>query len=72
MKLSVADISLPKNGAVALTVSSKAKLGQEGKELDRLTGDKVTKAMKARGFEGKEGEILKITATKTSARTQPF
>lgn len=62
MKLSIAEITLPKKGAVAITAPSKAKLGQQGKELDHLTGGKITKAITARGFEGKEGEVLTIYA----------
>jgi leucyl aminopeptidase len=62
MKVSIAELNLPKTGVLAFTISKKGQLGPEATKLDKLTGGKIAQAMKIKGFKGDEGEVLTVLA----------
>ena len=62
MKISFADISLSKSGAVALVVPEGATPKGVAADFDSKTSGAVKRAMKAAGFSGKSGTSLEIIA----------
>lgn len=62
MKVSIADIALPTKGTAVLLVAEEDKLAKQAEKLDKQTEGRLTKAMKLKGFKGKEGEVLTVLA----------
>ncbi len=62
MKISFADISIGKTGALALVVTEGATPTGVAADLDRKTGGAVKRAMKAAGFSGKSGSSVELIA----------
>jgi leucyl aminopeptidase len=62
MKISFAELALPKTGAVVLGVGEGNKLGATGRELDKTTGGAISRALKVSSFEGKAKQMLEIVA----------
>jgi len=62
MKISIAELSLPKSGAVAVAVFADKTLSVSAKALDKQTGGALTKAMNNGRFTGAKGQIVGINA----------
>jgi len=62
MKISFAELALPKAGAVVLGVVEGNKLSAIGRELDKATDGAVTRALKVSKFKGKAKQLLEIVA----------
>ncbi len=62
MKISFAEPSLPKSGALVLGVPHGNKLGVVGKDVDKATDGALTRALKQSSFEGKAKQILDVVA----------
>jgi leucyl aminopeptidase len=62
MKISFAELALPKTGAVVLGVGEGNKLGATGRELDKASGGAISRALKVSSFEGKAKQMLEIVA----------
>lgn len=62
MKISFADISIGKTGALALIVTEGATPTGVAADLDRKTDGAVKRAMKAAGFTGKAGSSVELIA----------
>ena len=62
MKISFADATLGKTGALALIVSEGAAPSGLAGDLDKKTGGAVKRAMKAASFTGKSGSVLDLIA----------
>src|SRR4051812_43673624 len=62
MKISFADSTLPKSGAVVVGVGEERKLGGAAARLDKETGGALARAMAASRFVGKKDELLPVLA----------
>lgn len=62
MKISFADISFGKSGALAIVVTEGATPSGVAADLDRKTGGAIKRAMKAAAFTGKSGSSLDLVA----------
>lgn len=62
MKISFAEPSLPKSGALVLGVPDGNKLGAVGKDVDKATDGALTRALKRSSFEGKVKQTLDVVA----------
>lgn len=62
MKIAFSSLSLPKSGALAVTVAADARLGAFGADLDERTGGLLSRSMKAARFTGKADETLTVLA----------
>ncbi len=62
MKTNFASLTLPINGALAVTVAAGGKLLASAASLDKSTGGALKRAISASRFSGKKGEILEIMA----------
>jgi leucyl aminopeptidase len=62
MKISFAQLDLPKSGALALTVASGRTLGPVGRDIDQRSGGALSRAMEAARFNGKAEETLALFA----------
>ena len=62
MKISFAELALPKTGAVVLGVGTGNKLGASARQLDKATDGAITRALKVSKFEGKAKQLLEIVA----------
>jgi leucyl aminopeptidase len=62
MKVSFAESSLPKSGALVLGVPDGNKLGAVAKDVDKATDGALTRALKHSSFEGKARQILDVVA----------
>ena len=62
MKISIAEISLPKGGAVAVAVHADKTMGATAKALDKKTNGALTRAMGNGRFTGSSGQMLSINA----------
>lgn len=54
--------SLPKAGALVITLTDSLQLSDTAKELDKKTGGAIKRAIKIRDFKGKSAEIIDIIA----------
>jgi len=62
MKISFAELGVPKTGAVVLGVGTGNKLGATGRDLDKVTGGAISRALEVSSFEGKAKQLLEIVA----------
>ena len=62
MKITFAELDLPKAGAVVLGVGPGKKLGAVAKEIDKASGGAISRALKVGSFEGKAKQMLDIVA----------
>ena len=62
MKISIAEISVPRTGAVAVAVLADKSMSATAKALDKKTNGALTKAMGNGRFTGAKGQILGINA----------
>lgn len=54
--------SMPKRGTIVVGLADHLKFSSKTEELDTKTGGALKRAMKAKGFKGKQGEILTLFA----------
>jgi leucyl aminopeptidase len=62
MKISIAELSLPRSGAVAVAVHADKALGASARALDKASKGAITKAMGNGRFTGAKGQMLGINA----------
>ncbi len=63
MKIAFTEWKAPKDGAALLTLTAERKLGAVGRDLDRLSGGQIARALAAAPrFKGEKGQWLEIAA----------
>ena len=62
MNIAFSDLSIPASGVVAVLATKGAELTGVAKELDKLTGGTLSRAIEADRFNGKEEQALNIVA----------
>ncbi len=62
MKITFAELALPKAGAIVLGVGQGKKLGPVARDVDKASGGAISRALKVGSFEGKAKQLLDIVA----------
>ncbi len=62
MKITFSEISMPRSGALAVSVFADGELSRTAAAVDKKTGGAVTRAMKNSRFKGKKGQLLGVNA----------
>jgi leucyl aminopeptidase len=60
MKITIADLAVPKRGGIVLGVSAEKRLSATGAALDKSAGGALTRAIAASRFAGKRGQWLEL------------